>query len=103
MARPRKTDLEPPEWLAIEGKGNRAAAAIVSDMRGANLGSISGAERARRRVSHKFIERQRRDKTKPGQNPEPSPAVGPGQNSDVAERSGTRVGYESPGGDWPRG
>jgi len=59
MGRHPKPDLTPEELAATEGKTNRIAAAIVSDMRGANVVNINALERYRRRVSHSWIRQQR--------------------------------------------
>lgn len=59
MARPAKPDLTADEQAAIVGVGNRRAAAIINELRGANLGSISREEADRRRVSHEWIRTSR--------------------------------------------
>lgn len=95
MARPPKPPLNPVELEAIAGKGNQSAAAIVSAMRGANVGSISQAEATRRRVSYKWIGRQRKtalqDKTHTGQNVGEAGATMPGQNNSPTWATGARL------------
>lgn len=55
MGRHPKPKLTPREAEAIKGKGYRIAAAIVSDMRGANAVSISPFEARKRRVSARWL------------------------------------------------
>lgn len=89
--RPAKPGLTDVELQAIQGLGEQQAAAKVSDMRGANLGSISAAEASRRRVSHDWVRRQRLRKTQPTQNSNGARVEGVTQNSSAPYGSGPRT------------
>lgn len=100
MARPRKPDLSPDEWAAIEGKGDRAASGIVSAKRGADVASISQREASRRGVSHEWIAQQRkkRQKTQPSENSGAVPVGPPSENQSLTDYTGPRiVSPDSPG------
>jgi hypothetical protein len=90
MARPFKPSLSSVEAAAIEGKGDRTAAGIVSAMRGANLGSITQAEAARRRVSHEWVRKQRQT-TQPPINSEATVTGLPPNNESPTDYSRSRV------------
>lgn len=97
MARPSKPALSQAEWAAIVGEGDRAASGIVSELRGANVGSISQREASRRRVSHEWVAQQRkRQKTQPSENGVGAGSTQPSENplgvSHSASRM-TRMGY----------
>lgn len=112
MARPSKPELTPEEWAAIEGiKSNIAAAAKVSDLRGANVLSISHAEALRRSVSKEFIRRARRElswvrvlgslpthesqhKTSMAQNTQAVGATTMAQNNSPTGHSGSRMAQD---------
>lgn len=92
MARPRKPDLSPAELQAIEGKGDRVACGIVSEMRGANVGSISQREASTRRVSHEWVAQQRkRQKTQPSENQVGAGDGTPSENNGAMGDTGSRV------------
>jgi len=90
--------------LAIEGKGDRAAAGIVSELRGANVGSISQREASRRRVSHEWVAQRRkelRQKTYPSENGGGNGATMPSDNTQGESHSAsrmTRMGYSEVSG-----
>jgi hypothetical protein len=100
MARPRKDDLSPEEWAAIEGKGDRAASGIVSALRGADVASISQREASRRSVSHEWVAQQRkkRQKTQPSENPVAALTASPSENPELTDDTGTRIGREETSG-----
>lgn len=90
MARPFKPDLSAEELAAIDGYGDRTAAGIVSQLRGANLGSITQAEANRRRVSHEWIRKQRQT-TQPPINSEASAMQQPPNKELVTDYTGPRM------------
>lgn len=100
MARPRKADPSAEEWVAIEGKGNRVAARIVSAMRRADVASISQVEASRRGVSHEWVAQQRkkRQKTQPSENSGVALSSGPSENEAATDYTGPRMGHDQTGG-----
>ena len=98
MGRRPKPRLTGEEVQAITGKGNRIAAAIISQMRGAEAASLTNAQRNARRVSYVWIMQQRRGLVNNGTGKETG--GGPDESS-VTNESGTaysasRVPPESP-------
>lgn len=93
MARPRKPDLSQAEWLAIEGKGDRVAAGIVSRGRGAFVDSISAVEANRRGVSHEWVaqKRKNRQKTQPSENVDGVQGTMPSRNQVITDYTGPRI------------
>lgn len=94
MPRPSKPDMSPAEWLATAGMGSRKASGVVSEMRGANVGSISAKEASRRRVSHEWVDQQRRkrQKTQPSENAGGDGGAAPSENHSDTSHTGTRMG-----------
>lgn len=98
MPRPAKNPPTEAEWIAIQGQGDRKAAAIISELRGANLGSISGLEASRRRVSHEWVAQQRKTKlrqnTKPSENLQSLGDTMPSENTQATGNGGPRITRE---------